>query len=327
LTLNLKDLPPGSYRSTITLTGDDGLPVRQVPVELKIADVAIAPLRPILFDGWHGPYRGRVYKEDFKAHGVNVLVGSMSKADRERWGYRIVKYNTSEGGPKRHRVLFEQHHSLLERMRVTEVGFDECIWRIGDEGSGIGFLYPGKLAKQIEPRIPVSYNPGPVPGLAAFKELDPYTTVWYPYVKHFNYPKRVAIFSAKPYLFYTVNSGRELSAALPGRIYRQVRSVPARPGNCLGTGVYTAKRFMRDPWDTAYQVMPADEGVFMYPSRHGAVPTRTWEAARDAAQHANLAVMLKEKAAAMGMSERFDDLVANGSVLQLLTAIGEMSSN
>ena len=70
--------------------------------------------------------------------------------------------------------------------------------------------------------------------------------------------------------------------------------------------------------------MPVDEGVFMYPSRHGAVPTRTWEAVRDAVQHANLATMVKEMAAERRSTEKYSRLVAHGSLGQLLAAIGEM---
>ena len=65
----------------------------------------------------------------------------------------------------------------------------------------------------------------------------------------------------------------------------------------------------------------------MYPGRHGPISTRGWEAIRDGGQHANLGVMLKEKAVAVGVTDRFTDLVANGSVPQLLTAIGNMPSN
>lgn len=324
LTFDVKGLGPGIYRSEIILTAD-GLPARRVPVRIEVADLSIMPKKPILFCGWHEPYRGLVYKQDFKDHGVNVLIGSMSRAERRRWGYRMVKYNRPEGGPNRRHMLLEQHHSLLERMRADQVGFDECIWRIGDEGSGMGFLYPGKLAKEIDPRIPVCYNPGPTPGLAAFKELDPYTSIWWPYVKHFNYPERVAIFSVKPYLWYEVYSGSELSTSLPSRVYAQIHSVPGRPGNCIGTGLYSVKAIRRDPWDTAYQQMPQDEGVFMYPSRHGPIPSRAWEAIRDAIQHANLATMLKEKAAELELSDPYANLIVGGDIADLTVTLEELN--
>ena len=212
---------------------------------------------------------------------------------------------------------------------MEQVGFDEAIWRIGDEPSGLaeGFAMLGKLAREQFPAAPVAFNPGHRAGLETFKALDPYTAIWWPYEGHFRFPKRVAIFSAKPYLWYSVHSGDELSSGMPASVYDQLRSVPARPGKCLGTGIYGVNVVKRDAWDTAYQMYPGDEGVFMYPGRHGPVPTRGWEAIRDAGQHANLAVMLKEKAAAAGVSARFADLAAHGSVQQLLTAIGEISSN
>ena len=162
--------------------------------------------------------------------------------------------------------------------------------------------------------------------MAAFKELDPYTSIWWPNVKHFKYPQRVAIFSVKPYLWYQVYSGSELSAALPSRVYRQIRSVPSRPGNCIGTGLYTVNVARRDPWDTAYQQMPQDEGVFMYPSRNGPIPSRAWEAIRDGTEHADLATMLKEKAANLGLGDRYAELVAEGTVEQLVKALGRLPS-
>ena len=134
----------------------------------------------------------------------------------------------------------------------------------------------------------------------------------------------MAIFSAKPYMWYTVRSGSEHNSSLPRSMYDQVRSVPARPGNCIGTKFYTFNRSERFPWDTAHQLLPSHEAVFMYPTRHGPVPIRAWEAVRDASQHANLATMLKEKTAELGLADRDANLVAEGSFEQLVTALSRL---
>ena len=322
LTFDGKGLEPGTYRSSITLSSPDGMPRRSVPIEVKVADLSITPRRPILFGGYHGPYPGLVYKQDFKDHGVNISrIPYLSKAERQRWGYRMVNYASGEFGPKRDKELRAAHRRTLGRMRTEQVGFNEALWKIGDEaGAGNTFPYDGKVAKEMDPRIQVLYNPGGRAGLYDFQVLDPYTSIWEPYVKHLRFPKRVAIFSVKPYLFYTIHSGDESSVGMPESVYEQIRGVPARPGNCIGTRIYTIKAAIRDAWDTAYQVLPSDEGVFMYPSRYGPVPTRGWEAIRDAGQHANLARMLKEKAAELGLADRYADLVAEGSLEQLITA-------
>lgn len=322
LTFDLKGLKPGTYRSTVNLT-TNGLPIRRVPVEIKIAEVAIAPRQPILLDGWHLPYPGLVYKQDFKDHGINVGLGYItSKIERQRWGYRMVKYNMGELSPRQDKLIRDSYRRQLARMRNDQVGFDECIWRDGDEPSGLagGWVYRGKVAKEIDPRIRISYNPGSRAGVETFKALDPYCSVWYPYIGHLNFPDRVAVFAAKPYLFYTIHcGGGSRPNSVPQTIYHEIRSVPARPGNCLGMGIYTVRRWeSNNPWDTAYSWLPYDEGVFMYPSRRGPVPSRTWEAIRDASQHANLAKMLKEKASELGLADHYAKLVAQGSVEQLV---------
>ena len=324
LTIDTRGLKSGRYRGAVRLTAT-GLADRSVSIEFHVAPTSIEPERPILFDAWHPPHAGLVYRQDYMDQGVNVsTIAYMTRAERQRWGYRMVKYNMGEIFREPEEKIRASHRKAVERMRIEQVGFDEAIWRIGDEPSGQaeGFALLGKLAREQFPGSPVAFNPGGRAGLDTFKALDPYTAIWWPYEGHFRFPKRVAIFSAKPYLWYSIHTS--LSGGTPASVYEQLRSVPARPGNCLGMGIYGVKVVKRDPWDTAYQ---SEYGVFMYPARHGPVPTRGWEAIRDAGQHANLAVMLKERAAAAGVSERFADLVANGSVPQLLTAIGEISSN
>ena len=329
LTFDVNGLEPGIYHSKITLNSAEGLPTQSVPVELQVAEFAAAPRQPILVGGYAVPYPGLAYKFDFKDHGVNLSRSPYSSdAERRRFGVDKVEYPLGEFGRKRDKQLREQFRHLLERMRMDQVGFDECLWKLGDEPSVFvdTWAYDGKVAKEMAPKTQVLYNPGPRAGMETFKALDPYVSVWEPAEKHFRFPDRVEFFSAKPYMWYTVHSEDELSATLPKSVYTQISSVPAKPGDCIGTKVYTFRRTERFPWDTAYQILPPHEGVFMYPTRHGPVPTRAWEAVRDASQHANLAMMLKEKAADLGLADHYAHLVATGTIEQLIKTLEELPS-
>ncbi|PIU63999.1 MAG: hypothetical protein COS85_14255 [Armatimonadetes bacterium CG07_land_8_20_14_0_80_59_28] len=50
----------------------------------------------------------------------------------------------------------------------------------------------------------------------------------------------------------------------------------------------------RDQWDTAYEYISDASTMGSVMSRHGPVPTRTWEATREAIQHADLAMLVRE---------------------------------
>ena len=324
MTIDTRGLKSGTYRGAVRLTAT-GLADRRVSIEIHVAPISIAPERPILFDAWHGPHAGLVYRQDYMDHGVNVSTTAfMTRAERQRWGYRMVKYNLGEIHGDGDEKILASHRSLVERMRIEQVGFDEAIWRIGDEPSGLaeGFALLGRRAREQFSGSPVAFNPGVRAGLDTFKALDPHTAIWWPYAGHFRFPNRVAVFSAKPYLWYSIHRG--LSGGAPTSIYDELRSVPARPGHCLGMGIYGVNVVKRDPWDTAYQMSPGHEGVFIYPTRHGPVPTRGWEAIRDGGQHANLATMLKDRAGAHSEGDRYADLVASGSVRQLISALRDL---
>ena len=87
----------------------------------------------------------------------------------------------------------------------------------------------------------------------------------------------------------------------------------------------TLNRTERFPWDTANQLLPPHESVFMYPTRHGPVPIRAWESVRDAGHHANLATMLKEKARDADQSDDYANEVREGSVEALIDALERLS--
>ena len=71
----------------------------------------------------------------------------------------------------------------------------------------------------------------------------------------------------------------------------------------------------RDPWDTAYEHIK-DVSVVVLPSRNGPVPTMAWEAIREAVEHADLAMMVKERA--QPGDEEAKKLIGGGSVAELL---------
>ena len=66
-------------------------------------------------------------------------------------------------------------------------------------------------------------------------------------------------------------------------------------GNCLGTEFFAFYYPFRDAWDAGYEYIP-DVSVMVLPSRHGVVPTPTYEAIREGIQTADLAYMVKERA-------------------------------
>jgi len=102
--------------------------------------------------------------------------------------------------------------------------------------------------------------------------------------------------------------------------------VPAQPGNCVGTAFFAFYYPFRDPWDTAYEHIK-DAAVTVLPSRHGPVPTRTWEAIREGIQHANLAVMVRERIGADTIDaiedEAVQKLVSEGSFEDLINWLEE----
>ena len=330
LTLDARGLEPGTYRGAVVLASLDDLPARRVPVELHVAPHAATPRRPILVGGYGRPFPGLVYKQDFKDHGMTLSRARFAnRAERRRWGVLMTEYPLGEFGPKRDGPLRRQFRHVLEHMRDQKMGFGECLWKIGDEPSGTAdvFAYDGKVMLEMEPRARILYNPGPRAGLNTFEALDPHVAVWEPHLKHLRFPRRAALITAKPYMWYDVYSTNEWSTRLPGRIYTQIRSVPARPGNCIGTKFYTVRATERFPWDTAHQMIAFHEGLFMYPTPHGPVPSRGWEAVRDAAQHADLAVLLEEIVAERGLSGKYAGVAGEGSIEQLLAALAELTSN
>jgi hypothetical protein len=116
-------------------------------------------------------------------------------------------------------------------------------------------------------------------------------------------------------MWYTTPCYQDKTPGIAGGMYGEIRSVPAQEGKCIGFMFFAFYYPFRDPWDTAYEHI-GDVSVFVLPSRHGPVATMAWEAIREAVQHADLASMVKERAAADDKAAQ--ELVANGSVEQLI---------
>ena len=100
----------------------------------------------------------------------------------------------------------------------------------------------------------------------------------------------------KPWIWYTTPCYGDKSPGMAGEIFKQVRSVLSQPGDCRGTAFFAPYYPWRDPWDTAHEHI-RDVSVFVLPTRQGPVATPAWEALRQGVEEANLARMVREKAA------------------------------
>jgi hypothetical protein len=216
----------------------------------------------------------------------------------------------------------------IERLRQLGLDYADWILTIRDEPTGADevklkpFLDIAKAIRQADPKARISFNPGDTASLATFKTLDPWCDFWIPYRHHVVYPPaeaagKRAVFTVKPWMWYETPCLWDKSPALPRQLYDQVRQVPAQPGMCVGTGFFAFYYPFRDAWDTAYEHIP-DVGVTVLPSRHGPVATRTWEAVREGIQHANLAMMVKERAGERASEPATKQLIDKGSVEELL---------
>lgn len=189
------------------------------------------------------------------------------------------------------------------------------------------FLDVAKAIRKVDSRARISFNPGDGGTLKTFQILDPWCDGWLPYSHHRYYPPgeaeaKRAIFTAKPWLWYTTPDLWDKNPDYPGSIYNQIRSVPQQPGKILGTAFFAFYYPWRDAWDTAHEQVP-DVGVTVLPSRHGPVSTRAWEAIGEGIKDANLAQTVKERAAP-GDSEAAR-LVEKGSVEEMVNWPGNPS--
>lgn len=318
LTVNSQGLAPGEYATKLTLRGQ-GMPGYVVNVRVKVSPVAAAPRQPVLVDGYTQPHEGEAYLRDYAAHGLKVWRGEMSKADMQRWGMRLLALHC---------------HSADDLARLQALGLDYEDWFavIMDEPSGETeeklkpYLDAAKALRALDPKIRISFNPGEAATLPTFQILAPYCDFWLPYSLHLSAhwggPEKWAIYKAKPWMWYTTPCLWDKSPTLPNSIADQIRQVPAQTGLCVGTAFFALNYPWRDQWDTAYEHIPDASTMGAVMSRHGPVPTRTWEAIREGIQTADLAMMVRERLGAKRFEEVAGEdeqrLIREGSTEELL---------
>lgn len=320
LTVDSGGLVPGDYTGQVTLSAD-GLPDRVITLRVRVSPVRIRPARPVLVGGWTGPPEGEVYMADYQAHGMRIWYSEMSKAEMQRWGIRLLALPQWDADA-------EAIRARIARLKAMGLDYSDWIFTImdeptaGDEEGLKPFLDIARKIREVDPQARISFNPGEVATLATFKTLDPWCDFWLPYTIHRVYhpseaEAKRAIFTVKPWMWYTTPCLWDKSPGLPAQLYDQIRSVPAQEGNCVGTAFFAFYYPFRDPWDTCYEYLP-DAAVTVLPSRHGPVPTRVWEAIREAVQAADLALMVKDRAGGAADEPELKKLIAEGSTAELL---------
>ena len=318
LTVSSQGVPAGEYSAPVTFSGK-GLAPQRLTLRVRVFPVRPAPEQPVLVSGWTAPPQGEAYLRDYADHGMNTWYAELTKEEMRRHGIRLLllpQWDANE----------EQIRARVERLRAGGLDYADWAFTIRDEPTGKDeaglkdYLDVARAIRKVDPKARVSFNPGDTASAATFRTLAPWCDFWIPYAHHRVYPPQEAaakreVFTPKPWMWYTTPCLWDKSPALPAQLYEQIRSVPTQPGNCVGTAFFAFYYPFRDAWDTAYEHLP-DAAVTVLPSRQGPVPTRAWEAIREGVQHANLARMVKERAA--GGPEDVAKLVEQGSVEQLL---------
>jgi hypothetical protein len=324
LTLNSKGLKPGNYKASLTLsaigrnTGKKYAP-RKLLLNVRISPVKLLPKAPTLVHGYTMPPEGEAYLRDYQEHGFKVWCGDpISKAEMNRRGMLLqqIRARSSSG----------DYQPLVDSLKALGLQPSDYYMIIWDEPSGtteaeLGkFISSAKRIHELDPAIRRVFNPGEPATLKTFQILDPYCEIWMPYSRQFIYhpseaAAKTALITAKPWMEYTTPCYGDKDPSMPAQLYAQIRKIPANPGTCLGTWFFAFYYPFRDPWDTGNEYL-RDVSVFVLPSRSGPVPTIAWEKMREAIQHADLAQMVKERAAPDDAGAR--NLVANGSVNALI---------
>jgi len=318
LTVDARGVPPGDYSSTVRFTAPS-LPERQVRLQVRISPVQANPQNPVLVDGYTQPHEGEAYRRDYVEHGLKVWRGEMTKREMEKWGIRLLALYAS---------------TAEDVARIKSLGLDYADWfcPILDEPGGKTeeelkpFLDVAKALRAADPQVRLSFNPGEAATLETFQVLAPYCDFWLPYSlhlsPHWGGPEKWAIYKAKPWMWYTTPCLWDKSPDLPNGIYAQIRQVPSQTGQCVGTAFFALNYPWRDQWDTAYEHIPDASTMGAVQSRHGPVPTRTWEAIREAIQHADLAMLVRERLGVKTFEEITDPdlqrLVAEGTSEELI---------
>jgi hypothetical protein len=323
LTVDTRGVSPGDYTATIDLL-DESKYSRTVTLHVRVSPVKINPREPVLVHGWTQPYDGDEYLQDFVDHGMNVWPGVMTVAEMRKWGIRLLALSQWSAEESAIREQFD-------KLRKGGVPYSDWMVGIRDEpGADTAeklkdYIDVAKAVRRVDPRARICFNPSEAASLKTFQILEPLADFWLPYTLHlspnYNGPEKKKIYTPKPWLWYTTPCNWDKSPELPHQMYSQIRSVAAQPGHCLGTAFFAFNYPWRDPWDTGYEHI-VDASTTVLRSRHGPVPTRTWEAIREGTQHTNLAVMVREKLGKKTFDQitepRLKKLVETGSVDELL---------
>jgi hypothetical protein len=277
------------------------------------------PRQPVLVDGWTQPHEGEAYLRDFVEHGMNVWPGEMSKQKMQRWGIRQLRlsWGTKDGAP-----------AWIEHLKSLGLDYSDYFVGILDEPGGTTeealkpFLDAAKAQREADPNVRICFNPSEAAQLGTFQILAPYCDVWNPYSLHvfspyFGNPEKKKIYLGKPWIWYTTPCLWDKTAREPG-----IRLVPSQPGRCVGVAFFALNYPWRDQWDTGYEHIADASTMGAVMSRHGPVAAVVWEQIREAAQTANLAMMVRERLGAGTFDDVKDEalrkLITDGSSEQLL---------
>lgn len=319
--LDSHGVAPGKYNFQMMLDGtihQPGLARQTFPIQVRVTPVKVAPRNPVFVSGYTAPPEGASYREAFAAHGLNVGHSEISKADMQKQKLRLLllpQWDANE----------EATRQRVDRLKELGLDYSDWAFTIRDEPSGTTkeqlkeYIDVAETIRRADPKARISFNPGEAAKLQTFELLDPYCDFWLPYSLHTNYvvdlQKKIDIYSKKPWMWYTTPCYGDKSPGIANGLYSQIRQIPAMPGNCVGTAFFAFYYPFRDPWDTAYEHI-GDVSVMMLPSRQGAVLMPATEGIRAGAQAANLAVMVKERAAATDQAAQ--KLIKEGSAAELI---------
>ncbi len=308
ITLDSQNVPAGNYNLRVNLFGATQ---SNLTLPVRISRVRAMPQRPILISGYTDPPEGEIYWQDARAHGIGVGYSVMTKDEMNRRGLRLLSLKVSTP---------EEVTTRLEEVRRAGLNYNDWVFAVKDEpGGNVAQLQPylelAQFIRQSDSRAGISFNPGESATPETFRVLDSYANILMPFARHLvnppaDVPAKRAIFSAKPWLWYTTPAYRDKEPQTPQTVFDQIRSYPTQPGINLGTAFFAMNYPFRDGWDTAYEFVP-DVSTFVLQSHNGPVATPAWEAVREAGIEANLAQMVKERG---GNAQ----LIAKGSTAELL---------
>ncbi|HPL17373.1 MAG TPA: PKD domain-containing protein [Spirochaetota bacterium] len=323
LTVNTKGMLAGDYQYTITLSGE-GVSTTNVQLNLHVSRASAVPDQPYLINPYTRPPEGEVYLKDFVEHDLNVwnthYTEAMPKDYMGEMGIRDV--HLQQWDPKEFEI-----QRIVDRM--SDLGYSTNDWAVQikdepwrtDESGLSDYIEIINMFLGNDPGVRIILNPGGYASAATYEALDSYADLWIPYASHLNNPDMVSVFTQKPWTWYTTYVYYDKSPDASKAIYQQMRSIPAKPVNCVGTS-FMAHYYLfsfNNAWDTAFEGW-TDSALMLLPSRHGPVAAMPYEALREGVQHAHVAKQLKEHPDFVA-DEAGLELIANGSLADLLTTL------